>query len=73
MNGYQILELDMKHSVLLDTSFFVHLLNDEDPLRRKKRIISSIYKIIATYQQSTPKRLTWQAGQNGHLLTSFIC
>lgn len=24
----------MKHSVLLDTSFFIRLLNDEDPLHR---------------------------------------
>jgi predicted nucleic acid-binding protein len=32
MNGLQILEGDMKHSVLLDTSFFVRLLNDADPL-----------------------------------------
>ena len=32
MTGWQILEEDMKHSVLLDTSFWVRLLNDEDPL-----------------------------------------
>jgi len=32
MIGYQNLEVDMKHSVLLDTSFFIRLLNDEDPL-----------------------------------------
>ena len=32
LTGCQILEGDMKHSVLLDTSFFIRLLNDEDPL-----------------------------------------
>jgi predicted nucleic acid-binding protein len=37
MNGYQILEEDMKHSVLLDTSFFVRLLNDEDRLHKNAK------------------------------------
>lgn len=32
MNGYLIQEADMKHSVMLDTSFFMRLLNDEDLL-----------------------------------------
>ena len=37
MNGYQILEEDMKHSVSLDTSFFVRLLNDEDSLHNNAK------------------------------------
>ncbi|MCK9452987.1 MAG: hypothetical protein M0Q90_14935 [Bacteroidales bacterium] len=37
MIGYQNLEVDMKHSVLLDTSFFIRLLNDEDPLHRNAK------------------------------------
>lgn len=32
MIGLMISEVVMKHSVLLDTSFFIRLLNDEDPL-----------------------------------------
>ncbi len=34
MNGFSTLEEDMKHSVLLDTSFFIRLLNDEDPIHK---------------------------------------
>ncbi len=34
MTGYQILEEDMMPSVLLDTSFFIRLLNDTDPMHK---------------------------------------
>ena len=37
MIGSQICVEDMKHSVLLDTSFFIRLLNDEDKLHNNAK------------------------------------